>query len=78
MILIENVAIATADAEDTYYGDGHVVVGDDGRIVAVGPGHAGRFHGHLRRIDGTAAPDAVADELRRALATLKLEADETI
>jgi adenylate kinase len=32
----------------------------------------------LRRIDGAAAPDAVADELRRALATLKLEADETI
>ncbi len=39
------------------------------------------FYDHqslLRRIDGTAAPDAVADELRRALATLKLEADETI
>jgi hypothetical protein len=32
----------------------------------------------LRRIDGAAPPDAVADELRRALATLKLEADETI
>ena len=32
----------------------------------------------LRRIDGAAAPDAVADELRRALATLKLEADEAI
>lgn len=32
----------------------------------------------LRRIDGGAAPDAVADELRRALATLKLEADEAI
>jgi adenylate kinase len=32
----------------------------------------------LRRVDGGAAPDAVADELRRALATLKLEADETI
>ena len=30
----------------------------------------------LRRIDGAAAPDAVADELRRSLATLKLEADE--
>jgi adenylate kinase len=39
------------------------------------------FYDHqslLRRIDGTAAPNAVADELRRALATLKLEADETI
>ena len=32
----------------------------------------------LRRIDGTAAPDAVAEELRRMLATLKLEADEAI
>jgi adenylate kinase len=39
------------------------------------------FYDHqslLRRIDGSASPDAVADELRRALATLKLEADETI
>ncbi len=32
----------------------------------------------LRRIDGAAAPDAVADELRRVLSTLKLEADEAI
>jgi adenylate kinase len=32
----------------------------------------------LRRIDGTAAPDAVAGEVRRVLATLKLEADEAI
>jgi adenylate kinase len=32
----------------------------------------------LRRIDGAAAPEAVADELRRTLSTLKLEADETI
>jgi adenylate kinase len=32
----------------------------------------------LRRIDGAAAPDAVAEELRRILATLKLEADEAI
>jgi adenylate kinase len=32
----------------------------------------------LRRIEGGAEPDVVADELRRALATLKLEADETI
>jgi adenylate kinase len=39
------------------------------------------FYDHqsrLRRIDGAEAPDAVADELRRTLATLKLEADETI
>jgi adenylate kinase len=32
----------------------------------------------LRRIDGSAPPDEVADELRRCLATLKLEADEAI
>jgi adenylate kinase len=32
----------------------------------------------LRRVDGAAPPDVVADELRRALATLKLEADEGI
>jgi adenylate kinase len=32
----------------------------------------------LRRIDGGADQDVVADELRRALATLKLEADEAI
>ncbi len=39
------------------------------------------FYDHqslLRRIDGAAAPDAVADELRRTLSTLKLEADETV
>jgi adenylate kinase len=32
----------------------------------------------LRRIDGGLPPDAVTDELRRLLATLKLEADEAI
>jgi adenylate kinase len=32
----------------------------------------------LRRIDGGAAPDEVADEVQRTLATLKLEADEAI
>jgi len=39
------------------------------------------FYDHqslLRRIDGEATPDAVGDELRRVLATLKLEADEAI
>ena len=41
VIIIENVAVATVDAADTYHPDGHVVVGDDGRIVAVGAGHAG-------------------------------------
>jgi adenylate kinase len=32
----------------------------------------------LRRVDGAAPPDAVADEIRRTLATLRLEADEAI
>jgi adenylate kinase len=39
------------------------------------------FYDHrslLRRIDGAAAPDEVGDELRRTLATLKLEGDEAI
>ena len=53
MILIENCTVATVDADGTEYADGHVVVGDDGRIVAVGSGHAGRYHRSLRRIDGT-------------------------
>ncbi|MGA5302287.1 8-oxoguanine deaminase [Nucisporomicrobium flavum] len=53
MILIENAAVATVDAAGTEYADGHVVVGDDGRIVTVGSGHAGRFHGSVRRVDGT-------------------------
>ncbi len=32
----------------------------------------------LRRIEGAAPPDSVADEIRRTLATLRLEADEAI
>ena len=32
----------------------------------------------LRQIDGAVAPDAVADEIQRTLATLRLEADEAI
>ena len=32
----------------------------------------------LRRIDGAAPPDEVGDEIRRTLATLRLEADEAI
>ncbi len=51
MILIENVAVATVDPAGTVHPDGHVVVGDDGRIVAVGSGHAGRFRS-VRRVDG--------------------------
>ena len=53
MMIIENVAVATVDADGTEYADGHVVVGDDGRIVAVGPGHAGRYQGKQRHVDGT-------------------------
>lgn len=53
MIIIENCAIATVDPAGTEYADGHLVIGDDGRIVAVGPGHAGRHHRGLRRVDGT-------------------------
>jgi cytosine/adenosine deaminase-related metal-dependent hydrolase len=53
VILIENAAVATVDAAGTEYADGHVVVGDDGRILKVGSGHAGRFHGSVRRVDGT-------------------------
>jgi len=34
--------------------------------------------GVLRRIEGTAAPDEVAEEIRRALATMRLEQDETV
>ncbi|MCU7724716.1 8-oxoguanine deaminase [Actinoplanes sp. KI2] len=41
MIVIENVAVATVDAQDSYYPDGHVVIGDDGRIAGVGSGPAG-------------------------------------
>ena len=53
MILIDNCAVATVDGAGTEYADGHVVVGDDGRIVAVGTGHAGRYHRSMRRVDGT-------------------------
>ncbi len=35
-------------------------------------------HSLLRRIDGAQAPEAVGEEIRRTLATLRLEADETI
>jgi adenylate kinase len=35
-------------------------------------------HSLLRRVDGAAPPEKVADEIRRTLATLRLEADEAI
>jgi cytosine/adenosine deaminase-related metal-dependent hydrolase len=50
VIVIENVAVATVDANDTYFADGHVVVGDDGRVAAVG---RGRFSGSAEVTDGT-------------------------
>ncbi|HEX8627481.1 MAG TPA: 8-oxoguanine deaminase [Catenuloplanes sp.] len=53
MIMIENCAVATVDSAGTEYADGHVVIGDDGRIAAVGSGHAGRFHRSVRRVDAT-------------------------
>ncbi|MFY1693579.1 8-oxoguanine deaminase [Plantactinospora sp. WMMB782] len=52
MIVIENCAVATVDPAGTEYSDGHLVL-DQGRIVAVGPGHAPRYHRPVRRIDGT-------------------------
>jgi cytosine/adenosine deaminase-related metal-dependent hydrolase len=52
MIIIEGCAVATVDGGDTEYADGHLVL-DQGRIVAVGPGHAGRHHRSVRRVDGT-------------------------
>ena len=32
----------------------------------------------LRRIDGSASPDEVAEEIRRTLATMRLEQDEAV
>lgn len=64
MIIIEGGAVATVDADGTEHADGHVVIGDEGRIVAVGAGPAGLLdggerqpagHDHrpVRRIDAT-------------------------
>ncbi|GLF97962.1 8-oxoguanine deaminase [Streptomyces yaizuensis] len=52
-IVIEHCAIATVDADDTEYADGHVVVAD-GLIESVGPGPAPAGLEHVvRRVDGT-------------------------
>ncbi|GAA4928087.1 8-oxoguanine deaminase [Actinoplanes utahensis] len=53
MILIENAAIATVDGGGREFTDGHVLVGDDGRIAAVGAGRFSGDTGHSRRIDGS-------------------------
>ncbi|MFI2647464.1 8-oxoguanine deaminase [Micromonospora fulviviridis] len=53
MIVIENCAVATVDRGWTEYRDGHVVVGADGRITAVGPGPARAVDPSARRVDGT-------------------------
>ncbi|HWS35560.1 MAG TPA: 8-oxoguanine deaminase [Actinoplanes sp.] len=53
MILIENAAIATVDPTDREFTTGHVLVGDDGRIAAVGAGAATGVTGAVRRIDGS-------------------------
>ncbi|MGV9316481.1 8-oxoguanine deaminase [Streptomyces sp. NPDC003691] len=52
-IVIENCAVATVDAYDTEYPDGHLVVAAN-RIESVGPGPAPEgLTGVVRRIDGT-------------------------
>ncbi|MEV0445027.1 8-oxoguanine deaminase [Streptomyces spectabilis] len=51
--VIENVAIATVDAEDTEYASGHIVVAGN-RIESIGAGPAPRGLEHVvRRVDGT-------------------------
>ncbi|MGW2277712.1 8-oxoguanine deaminase [Streptomyces sp. NPDC001770] len=52
-LVIENCAVATVDAHDTEYTDGHVVVAGD-RIESVGAGRAPEGLANVvRRIDGT-------------------------
>ncbi|MEU4558065.1 8-oxoguanine deaminase [Actinoplanes sp. NPDC023936] len=52
MILFENVTVATVDASDTVHPTGHVLVGDDGRIAAAGPGGIADLPPGTRRVDG--------------------------
>lgn len=52
-IVIENVAIATVDAQDTEYASGHIVVAGN-RIESIGAGKAPEnLENVVRRIDGT-------------------------
>lgn len=62
MLIVTGAAIATVDAAGTEHRTGHLVVGDDGRIAAVGPGDVpaglveqlpGDAAGDVRWIDGT-------------------------
>ncbi|WP_431973539.1 8-oxoguanine deaminase [Micromonospora haikouensis] len=53
MIVIDNCAVATVDAAGSEHRAGHVVIGDDGRIAAVGAGPAGPVDPAARRVDGT-------------------------
>ncbi|MEU6391162.1 8-oxoguanine deaminase [Streptomyces sp. NPDC046939] len=52
-IVIENVAVATVDAQDTEYASGHIVVAGN-RIESVGAGKAPEgLENVVRRVDGT-------------------------
>lgn len=62
MLVVTGAAIATVDPAGTEHRSGHLVVGDDGRIAAVGPGDvpaglleqlAGGDPGEVQRVDGT-------------------------
>jgi cytosine/adenosine deaminase-related metal-dependent hydrolase len=79
VIVIENVAVATVDASDTYYADGHVVVGDDGRIVQVGPGPSGLPGPHTDGAGCLVTPGLVnAHHHLYQWATRGLAVDETL
>ena len=75
--ILQNCAIAPVVGEE--YSDGHVVV-RDGRIAAVGAGHAGRFHGEqVRMIDATGClvmPGLVNTHAHLAMNLFRGEADE--
>jgi len=62
VIVVTGAAVATVDVAGTEHRDGHLVVGDDGRIAAVGPGDVptglldaltGGDPRRVRRIDGS-------------------------
>ncbi|MBO3742398.1 8-oxoguanine deaminase [Actinoplanes flavus] len=53
MILIENAAVATVDPHGREHTTGYVLVGDDGRIAAVGAGRPTAVPAGTRRVDGS-------------------------